>query len=281
MTTVNLFDQNFSHSTSYYGFDSSSLTKPKKMNWVRNLSPWDGVTVFTDYMCDPKLVCSIESKKKIAWLMEPPGLSGAHSKIVDSIQYFHEIFDLVFSYHDFRTLKIPEEKWRWVPFGGAWVNPQIDPKKEYLCSIIASEKNFMNGHKLRHEIASQNYGKIDLLGSGYKKIERKEDGHTSYAFSIVVENEKYPTYFTEKLIDCLLCKSVPIYWGASRIGDIFNPDGIIQFENAAEAKSVIDFLSFEKFESMRDAINQNFEIAQKFMSTDDIIATIIEEEFAR
>ena len=279
MITANLFDQNFRHSISYYGFDSSSLTKPKKMNWVRDQMFWDGITVFTDYMCDPSIVQSVKSGKKIAWLMEPPGLSGTHGKVAESIHHFHQIFDLIFSYHDHRLLNIPAEKWRWVPFGGSWVEPQSNPKKESLCSIVASDKNFMNGHRLRHEIASQNLGKIDLLGKGYKKIEKKEEGHLKYAFSVIIENEKHPRYFTEKLIDCFLCKCIPIYWGADQIEYIFNMSGVIQIKNEEDAKSAIDNLSFQKFESLRDAAEENFEIAKKFMSTDDIIADIIKGEF--
>lgn len=280
MIKINLFDQNFRHTFEYYGFDSSSLTKPNSMCWIRDQLQWDGVTVFTDGMCNPNLVQSVKSKVKVAWLMEPPGIGGSYGDVFQKIKYFHEIFDLVLSYHDYQVLGVPKEKWHWIPFGGAWVEPQQDTRKEKLCSIIASEKNFMTGHKLRHEIAQQNKDKIDLLGGAYKRLENKKEGHANYAFSVVIENEKHHRYFTEKLIDCFLCKSVPIYWGADKIDDIFDMNGVIQIQDANEAKAVIENLSFQKFDDMKDCVEKNFNTAKKFMSTDDIIAKLLNERFS-
>jgi hypothetical protein len=41
------------------------------------------------------------------------------------------------------------------------------------------------------------------------------------------EGENYFSYFSEKITDCILNKTSPIYWGCSNIGDFFNMDGII------------------------------------------------------
>jgi hypothetical protein len=46
-------------------------------------------------------------------------------------------------------------------------------------------------------------------------------------FSFAIENCRQPYYMTEKLIDCFITGTVPIYWGADYAIDFFNPDGMI------------------------------------------------------
>ena len=52
-----------------------------------------------------------------------------------------------------------------------------------------------------------------------------------YQYSIVMENGRYPNWITEKLIDCLLSRTIPIYWGAPNVGEYFDRDGILTFDN--------------------------------------------------
>lgn len=53
----------------------------------------------------------------------------------------------------------------------------------------------------------------------------------TFQFSIIIENSQQTNYFTEKLMDCLLTKTIPIYWGCPNISDFFNTDGWIIFNN--------------------------------------------------
>jgi hypothetical protein len=48
-----------------------------------------------------------------------------------------------------------------------------------------------------------------------------------HQFSIVIENTREKNYFSEKLMDCLITKTIPIYYGCQNIGDYFNTDGWI------------------------------------------------------
>ena len=38
-------------------------------------------------------------------------------------------------------------------------------------------------------------------------------------FSVIVKNERLPNYLTEKLIDCIVSKSIPLYFGYPNVGD--------------------------------------------------------------
>jgi hypothetical protein len=42
-----------------------------------------------------------------------------------------------------------------------------------------------------------------------------------------MENATYSNMFTEKITDCFMTGTIPIYYGISNIGDYFNTDGII------------------------------------------------------
>ena len=73
---------------------------------------------------------------------------------------------------------------------------------------------------------------FDLFGKGYRYIEDKWDGLAPYRYSLVVENFRNPYYWSEKLADCFLSWTMPIYYGCTRIQDYF----------PAEALQVIDII---------------------------------------
>ena len=94
-------------------------------------------------------------------------------------------------------------------------------------------------------------------------------------FSIVIENSKEDYYFTEKLTDCLLSGTIPIYWGCPSIGDFFNIKGMIIFDTLDELKEILNNLTIEKYKSMELYIKENFEKAKEYneykINEDEII----------
>jgi len=118
-------------------------------------------------------------------------------------------------------------------------------EKTHRCSIIASAKQDLVGHKLRHQVIAwlrlRDYD-IDVLGRGYKPFEHKQEGLLPYTYSVIIENVQEPDYFTEKLLDCLICGTVPIYWGASNISHYFNVDGMVICNDLAELQGAIEVL---------------------------------------
>jgi len=62
-------------------------------------------------------------------------------------------------------------------------------------------------------------------------LQDKKDLFESFQFAIIIENSKQQHYFTEKLIDCLLMKTIPIYWGCPNISDYFDTTGWILLDN--------------------------------------------------
>ena len=140
-----------------------------------------------------------------------------------------------------------------------------------MISIISSNKTQTNGHRLRHDIINQLNGKIDVYGRTYNPIDYKLDGLKEYKFHIVVENTKRDYWFTEKLIDCFVTGTVPIYWGCPSIGDFFDTNGMIIFDNVEELVGIINNLSIDDYIKRLESIKNNFNKSKKYLLPDDII----------
>ena len=165
--------------------------------------------------------------------------------------------------------------------GTTWLHPNYRKiyDKTKLCSLIASKKKFLPGHKLRHILISiikqKNYP-IDLYGSQFNNLPfSKESSPQSltngkilalkdYMFSVTIENGKVDYEFTEKLIDCFLSGTVPIYWGCPSIGKFFNINGLIIIHDIADFHDIIPTLTREKYDNMLPYIRENFEIAKSY-----------------
>ncbi|MEQ9694874.1 glycosyltransferase family 10 [Shimia sp. SDUM112013] len=130
------------------------------------------------------------------------------------------------------------------PFGSTWVPEwrDLDVTKTRNMSLIASSKRDLEGHVLRHatvEWAEAQGLDMDVMGRGYKPFDAKSDGLAPYRYSVVIENVREPDYFTEKLVDAILCESVPIYWGCPNIERFFDTSGMILCETEEEVRVAI------------------------------------------
>jgi hypothetical protein len=94
-------------------------------------------------------------------------------------------------------------------------------------------------------------------------------------FSVVVENEKSKFNLTEKLLEPLLNRCIPIYWGAKIQRDLFDQNGIIEFETLDELKDILKSINESDYKSRASAIEKNFVLSQTLISKEmNIIAAI-------
>ena len=102
--------------------------------------------------------------------------------------------------------------------------------------------------------------RVDLYGRGIREIPSKLDALKNHAFSVAIENntDVNDYYFTEKLTDCLITGTVPIYHGCPNIGEFFDMDGILTFSTQDELDNILKSLSEEKYNSMKVAIENNY-----------------------
>lgn len=214
---------------------------PQKWMWLRRTSPK-------------------EAKLSLA-LPEPRGYHGKHYRLA---KFFHHRFHRVVTADSALVGSIPNGVM--LPFGTTWVPEweSLDTTKKQNLSLIASKKRFLPGHKLRHQsvefIRSEGIS-ADIMGRGYKPFSMKSDGLAQYRFSVVIENCREENYFTEKLVDALLCKTVPIYWGCPNVGDFFDTAGMILCETLDELKEAIRSARPHLYEQKRDSIQRNIKPA--------------------
>lgn len=136
---------------------------------------------------------------------------------------------------------------------------QIYPKTK-LVSAVVSTKAFLPGHIKRLNFVKAIEHKIDLFGRGIKEIPSKLDGLKDYMFSVAIENISCDdNYFSEKIIDCFLTGTIPIYHGCIHIQEFFDERGILSFQTQEELDTIIDSLSIKKYNSMLEYAKINYE----------------------
>jgi alpha(1,3/1,4) fucosyltransferase len=83
---------------------------------------------------------------------------------------------------------------------------------------------------------------IELFGSSVNRPVTEKFGIAKdFKFAFCFENDLYPGYVTEKLIDAYACGNIPLYWGHLGFESIINPASYI---NLADFKSIKDFRDF-------------------------------------
>merc|ERR1712129_221727 len=84
-------------------------------------------------------------------------------------------------------------------------------------------------------------------------------------FVLVVENSQHPNYFTEKLLDAMLARCVPVYWGCPNLGNFFDADGVIEVQGgAAEVVAACLQLTESDYMSRSAHVDRNFELASQY-----------------
>ena len=106
------------------------------------------------------------------------------------------------------------------------------PEKNRNCSWIMRKIMVFPGHQARQRFLDRITGNIDfdLFGRGYAYLDDKWDGLAPYRYSFVIENHQNDLYWTEKIMDCFLAWTMPIYFGARKIADFFPAEAMIQID---------------------------------------------------
>lgn len=259
---------------------SCSDLKPKNFDWVSDDQP---IKVFIDGAIATGV--SYQKKlgeRKIAWVCESRAIF--HSMNFPRDFWESKIAEIAESYDELYTSEKEmvgkHPNIHYCPAGSnlPWIKEQNVFDKNKLVSLIASSKKFTFGHALRHYIAEQHKDSIDLYGGVVgprigKTTWDKSEALNDYMFSIVIENDKYETYYTEKLTDCFATGTIPVYWGAPDIDTIFNRDGIIHLTSEFDPK----MLTKELYESKLEAVRDNFNRVKELVSSDDQLFELIRE----
>jgi hypothetical protein len=225
------------------------------------------------------------SSINILVLQEPNEYFGLHDWAIQN----KDLFNVILTWDD-KILNNCDNA-LFLPFGHSWFKPdqyEITHNKIFQVSHLCGKLLKTYGQSLRHELlARKNEIKIptkffDVYGDRYNIEDArkgKEEVFGDSMFGVAIENTSHNGYFTEKILDCFLLKTIPIYWGCTSIDKFFNSEGIIKFGNIDEFIYIINNLDENYYNSRKDIIEENYQKALQYIDYEQNIINKITEIF--
>lgn len=250
------------------------------------------------------------------FLLEPEIVSGAGRRVLteDGLSLR---FDAIFTHDPTLLSSFPTQKTYLFEHGGTWIVSErivTDPieasrllrsKVEGMgISFVCGDKTATEGHRLRRALwmrqrSIRGRRAFYISGAAGKSVPKVDDNaildarpeskHRLFgdtvAAHVCIENVRQDNYFSEKLIDCLLTRTVPIYWGCPNISNYFNTAGMIIVGDRPSAdiedvgKEMVEktnAITPELVRSMRGAIEENFKRARRWIDLDARMQDAIE-----
>lgn len=144
------------------------------------------------------------------------------------------------------------------------LHEQPIPGKQKLISVITSNKAFTAGHIRRIQFVERlkaYYGdRLDVFGRGFREFEDKWDVLAPYKYHIVIENSAQDYYWTEKLSDCFLTGTYPLYYGCTNVDQYFPADSLTHIDiNDFEGtvKTIDRILDNDTYDKAREALEES------------------------
>jgi hypothetical protein len=212
------------------------------------------------------------SSFRVLHQIEPPEVLDC----IDDIIANHEFYDLILCWHT-RILKECQNaklflhgKCTWMEFNyKPWLDTHKpmemecdETKKAFRASFLTSSKNSAPGQVFRQQIYA---GLPSVVGNieidkvkSPPYIPDKRSVLDKYQFTITPQNAYHENWFDDKIVDALVAKTIPLYWGCPNIGEYFNMDGIIHFQTYEELLSRLKELTPEYYAQHYKAVQDNF-----------------------
>ena len=299
---------------------SCSNTTPTSFSWDDDIDL--DVELWVDYALEEGVHTPREKKYKYAWICESRAILPFLSRLYDTdkdgkkvvtgitptLQSMIDSYDIIFTcdwdliaLHDKIQFAYAGSTLPWITPVSGHDNTAIT-KKINNCSFVSSNKQMCLGHSYRKDIYDyikkeeldiDVYGSItgeEYFGACDRCWERgggdgwmdKTSAISNYKFSIVMENDFYASYFTEKLTDCFASATIPIYMGSPDVYRWFDTNGIIYVRSVEELKECIkDFNDRDawdkEYTDRVHAVTQNWQHVKELRHPDDIIFALIKE----
>lgn len=214
----------------------------------------------------------------VAVACEPESISKGRSMFIEN----HMNYDLLLT-HDEEILKACPNA-RLCVFGTTWIpksvyeNIDITRKLPNISCLTGSKeltpahtfRKFLYNNQLRipFKITWFRSSKgVPLRAYQHNPIvyDDKSVLFLDYQFSIVIENSRQAHYFTEKLIDCLLTKTIPIYYGCPNIAEYFDTRGWVVLETTNIDEFLYKIHHFlPNYQDYTEVIEHNYREAMKY-----------------
>jgi len=216
---------------------------------------------------------------RFVFLLEPPEIKNIGPQALNGLNTGRYNYLLTHN----QELINASDKAHLFEFATSWVKNYHFPEKKYEVSALVGGKNMAPGHGLRTQLlkrevsitkpkkifVSGNFPPRDMDIKRFSVLGKDKSPLFDSQFHICIENAKRPNWFTEKLIDCLITKTVPIYWGCPNIGNWFNLKGFIIVDSVNEIISAANSITPELYNEMLPYIEENYEKAIPLSTIED------------
>jgi hypothetical protein len=126
-------------------------------------------------------------------------------------------------------------------------------KKKFCCAIFA------NPHNVRLQAVKSLQPSIDVFGPYVSKpIKSKFALASKYRFMLSFENDLYPGYVTEKLVEAYVSGTVPLYWGDLGNDSMINRKCFINLKDFSSLADFVDHVNSLDTEEYREIFEQPF-----------------------
>ena len=127
--------------------------------------------------------------------------------------------------------------------------------KDIFCNFIYSKQSENNIRESFFEQLNSKYKPVASAGKYLNNIpggnplagrhgsDSKIDFQKRCKFTIAFENEQANGYCTEKIVDAFVANTIPIYFGAPYVNEIFNPEAFINVSDFNNYDDVIEYIS--------------------------------------
>lgn len=202
---------------------------------------------------------------KILWVKEGDEISNFKNYVLAN----YHLFDAILTYDNEILEKCSNS--HFMAFGTSWIQDyNFSNEKLFQISHLTGHKRMTRGHIIRQEIHNQQNSinnPIDFYISQHGGVSNQYNNKIlgesknvlfNSQFHICIENSKQNGFFTEKIIDCLITKTIPIYWGCDNIGDFFNTKGFFIANDTIDIINICNSITENTYLSKLEFITENY-----------------------
>lgn len=217
-----------------------------------------------------KIFCHVNEPTSSRWV-EP----------LDNIIKHHKLYDKIVTSNPLILEKCSNASF--MIYGTTWLNKSKHHQdsfgefsedlglipKEFSMSMVCGNLHGKIGYNIRHIIFSQQnritipkkfYSSTRFPIPGIEQLPNDDKIHLfNSMYSVAIESTQEINYITEKLIDCLITKTIPIYWGCPNISEFFDTSYWINIEDI-----FIHNYSEEWYNKNIEKIEKNYNKAKQY-----------------
>lgn len=210
------------------------------------------------------------------------------NRMIQYLNDYKDFYNYVFTYHQDILDQFDNAVLSVTPT--TWVSERTSENKEFSVSSVFGNKHKsrslprLDGYLLRWDLFCSR-DRI-LMNKKFYLSTRSPIKELDYSQHLVLDGDKNPMFdsqfhiaientnmiknaFSEKLIDCFMTRTIPIYYGPDNISDFFNPDGIFQVRSVDDIIDVCNNITEDTYNSKLKYMEENYKIAKEYYSSFD------------